>query len=463
MLLQKSPHYFSIIIVLLLLSGCSTYHPKPILVHPVYTQPTQLTVSAQSLPFPKSAKHTIHFKRGLDMTDISILAVIDNPALKVARDKVGVTKAQSFAAGLLPDPQFSTADLLPLNTGAGNSRGFDLALMYDIQSLLTYSTRRKAAAATQKQANLNLLWQEWQVISQAQALFTQIIAEQQQLNLLKPYQHLLQQASQQLQQALNEGNETLDQVAVQRLALQANIEKVNNIQQQLIQHQHSLNLLLNLPPETQLKLISTHPIKPIHRQQVKIALQHLVTRRPDLLALRAAYKAQDLKFREAIINQFPVVSVGVTRSRDTQDTQAAGFGITINIPLFNRNRGNVAIEKATRQQLFDDFQQRLNAAYNNVYRLLDLQQLLLKQYHQRMRHSTSLAALAHSAKRAYQRGDMTLLTYIGIQANTLDDQLNLIDLRQALQKQRIALHTLLGPWQKPHHPPFNKTNKKRTI
>jgi outer membrane protein TolC len=41
------------------------------------------------------------------MDDIATIAVLHNPDLKAARAKVGVARAQAFAAGLLPDPQLS--------------------------------------------------------------------------------------------------------------------------------------------------------------------------------------------------------------------------------------------------------------------------------------------------------------------------------------------------------------------
>ena len=38
-----------------------------------------------------------------------MIAVVNNPDLKAMRGQVGVAEAQAFAAGLLPNPQFSFA------------------------------------------------------------------------------------------------------------------------------------------------------------------------------------------------------------------------------------------------------------------------------------------------------------------------------------------------------------------
>jgi outer membrane protein TolC len=43
------------------------------------------------------------------MDEVAMIAVINNPDLKAARDQVGVAEAQAFTAGLLPNPTFSFA------------------------------------------------------------------------------------------------------------------------------------------------------------------------------------------------------------------------------------------------------------------------------------------------------------------------------------------------------------------
>jgi outer membrane protein TolC len=43
------------------------------------------------------------------MDEVAMIAVANNPDLKATRGQVGVAEAQAFAAGLLPNPQFSFA------------------------------------------------------------------------------------------------------------------------------------------------------------------------------------------------------------------------------------------------------------------------------------------------------------------------------------------------------------------
>ena len=102
---------------------------------------------------------------------------------------------------------------------------------------------------------------------------------------------------------------------------------------------------------------------------VSDALAALARRRPDLLALQAGYEAQEQKYRAAIMSQFPALTVGFNRARDTSNVYTTGFQINLSLPIFNRNRGNVAIEQSTRQRLRDEYQNRLNQAFADVAHL----------------------------------------------------------------------------------------------
>ena len=70
------------------------------------------------MPLPELAVHPFNPDDGLDMTEVAILAVINNPDLKVARDERGLARAQLMAAGILPNPQLTAGLDSPLNGGS---------------------------------------------------------------------------------------------------------------------------------------------------------------------------------------------------------------------------------------------------------------------------------------------------------------------------------------------------------
>lgn len=63
----------------------------------------------------------------------------------------------------------------------------------------------------------------------------------------------------------------------------------------------------------------------------------LTDRRPDLLALRFGYAAQDEGLRAAILSQFPDLILGATGSSDSSKVINIGPNAQVGLPLFDRN------------------------------------------------------------------------------------------------------------------------------
>jgi hypothetical protein len=185
-------NYLPVLLFVACLGGCTAYQPLPLQTSPQFpAEVPHLVVQAERMPLPELASHHFDPDDGLDMTEVAILAVVNNPQLRVTRDEAGIASAQAFAAGLLPDPQLSLTQDFPTNGTSGNTSAFNLGLNYDVNALLTLSAAKNAAQAALRQTDLNLLWQEWQVVSQARLLFVRNMGQQQLLAVLQKEHALL--------------------------------------------------------------------------------------------------------------------------------------------------------------------------------------------------------------------------------------------------------------------------------
>ncbi|MHB1591774.1 MAG: TolC family protein [Sulfuricella sp.] len=427
------------------LAGCATYQPLPLQTKPLFpVEVPHLVVQSARMPLPELATHRFDPSDGLDMTEVAMLAVANNPQLKVARDEAGVSHAQAFAAGLLPDPQLSLTRDFPTNGAAGNTSAFNLGLSYDVNALLIHSAVKNAAQAAQRQTDLNLLWQEWQVVGQARLLFTRSLGQQQLLAVLQKERTLLFSRYQRTQQALAQGNLTVDAANVDLAALQTLDTAINDVSRQISTNRHDLNALLGLAPDMHILLVGEAQLPPLDEARIKPAIEKIGGRRPDLLALRAGYESQEQRFRQAVLAQFPALNIGLTRARDTSGLYTQGFGITLSLPIFNRNRGNIAIEQATRQRLHDEYQMRINSAAADIARILEDQKLLEKQLQNVESGENALAHAAENAQAAFDAGNIDVLAYTNLRTAWLAKQAEAIALKQTLLEQRVALLTLIG-------------------
>ncbi|AJP47562.1 hypothetical protein PG1C_01945 [Rugosibacter aromaticivorans] len=433
-------------LVALGVAGCASYAPKPLPVHMSLPQSAAaISVAPAQLPFRELSSHPFNAADGLDMTEVAMLAVANNPQLRQARDGLGIARAQSFAAGLLPDPQLGVTFDHPTNGTAGNINAFNFNPSYDVNALLLRSSRVGAATADERRVNLELLWQEWQVVSQARLLFTRLTAQQALLERLQAVHDLLRQRYQASQRALAAGNLTLDAASAELAALQAVERQINELERSRLQNCASLNALLGLAADASLQLADEPGQAEIDAAAVRANLERRLNKRPDLQALQAGYRSQEEKFRGAVLAQFPALSVGLTRARDTSGLYTLGFGLSLSLPIFNANRGNIAIGKTTRKKLFDEYQDRLNSAYSEVDTALANLPLLQEQLRRTHAGEADLETVARRAAAAYRAGNMTAPDYVRLQTALLDKQTETINLQEALTEQRIALETLLGP------------------
>ncbi|GBL46699.1 hypothetical protein SFMTTN_2524 [Sulfuriferula multivorans] len=436
----------ALVLLLGVLSGCATYAPKPLPDRVNLPQSAaSITLDPARLPFRNLSSHIFNPADGLDMDEVAMLAVANNPQLRQARDALGIARAQSFAAGLLPDPQLGVTADHPTNGTVANTNAFNFNLNYDVNALLLRSSRKGAAQAETQRVNLDLLWQEWQVVSQARLLFTQLTAQEALMAQLQTALKLLDDRYQKSQQALAAGNVTVDLASADLIALQNVERQINDLERGCLKNQASLNGLLGLLSTTHLSLVGEPHATLMDAAALQKDLVERLNQRPDLQALQAGYRSQEERFRGAVLAQFPALNVGLTRARDTSGLYTMGFGMTLSLPVFNRNRGNIAIENATRTQLFDAYQDRLNSAYSEVAIALENQPLLQSQLQRTRAGEQQLQVVARRAQAAFQAGNLAAADYVRLQTALLDKQTEAINLQEALMEQQIALETLLGP------------------
>lgn len=428
-----------------LVAGCATYHRAPLTQHDTSISESALErirIDPSTMPQPALAAHRFDPSGGFDMEDVAMLAVAGNPDLKLTRDQLGVARAQAFSAGLLPDPQLSVSNDYP--GAAGFARAFNYGLSMDVMALITHGANTKSADASARQTDLGLLWQEWQVITQAKQLFLKQRFSDETLPLLDKQRELASERYARMAEAQHEGNLSADVVALARTNFDDAIKQSLEAARAAELTHRDLNALLGLAPDVRLALKGSDTIAPVADADIDAALAALPKRRPDLLALESGYEAQEQKLRAAILNQFPNLSVGFVRARDTSQIYTSGFQITMSLPIFNRNRGNIAIEKATRTRLRDEYQTRVNQAYADVAHLRADSAILASELTRADRAQAETRLAAERSAQAYAAHEIALPEYTDAQSAALAKRIEVATLRESLAEQRIGLQALLG-------------------
>ena len=418
-----------------LLGGCAHYEPLPL--------PSRAPLAAAV-----SELQGAPAKRPLRVSDVVLLALQNSPDLLATRAQRGVSQAQVLQAGLAPNPNLNGA-ILPLAAGIGDTTAWNLGLTYDIKSLVTLQTRRRAAEVQGQSLNASLLWQEWQTAGQARLLAIDIITGARTLRLLRQTRDLLADRERRSRQALAAGNTTLATAAPDLAALQTARTAVSDSERLQLTRKHQLNALLGLEPGAALPLVAQPDLPPLDATAIRREIPDIALHRPDLVALQLGYAAQDEKVRTAILQQFPNLTFGVAGGSDNANVRNIGPQIQLELPIFDRAQGLVATERATRQQLHDEYAARLAAATGQVGALLAELELTRLQLGAAQADLRAVRQTAGLAEAALQAGNLDERSALDLITARVTKELEIANLTQSLLEQQVAIDTLIGAGMPP--------------
>lgn len=429
-----------LICLLAMLTGCAHYHPEPLTSKPLLSNDLHQVVNtcaqASSTPLESSD--------GLDMTELAAIAVLNNPQLQTHRLRLPLAQAGQLQAALLPDPELTTSLEIPSGNDAGLVTGWGVGLAYDLVPLITRQAMITDAEQTRKKVDLQLLWEEWQVMAQAKLLTSRYLLEEERLTLLARCRQLYDKRYEQANQAMANGLVTMGETGANLSALLDCLHQRAELQQSHIQTSFQLHLLLGLQPQVKLPLarLTTPPHLPA--EMLRHRLKDIDQRRPDLLALQAGYASQEAKVRAAILRQFPSLTIGVNKARDTGNTDTIGLGVNLHLPLFSANRGQIALTRASRQLLARQYQLRLSQTSSEVERRLALAKNITNQTQELTNYLPALEGLVHTARQAFTHGNIDALHLLNMEYSLIKTRLELSTLTQAQWENTLALAILLA-------------------
>jgi outer membrane protein TolC len=428
-----------------LVTSCANYAPDPLSDRPdLASDVHHLVVSADQFPLPEVRTHRFDPRRPLDIDDVAMIAVANNPDLRATRSKIAVAEAQVFAAGILPNPQLNLDYGFLIGGPPGSTATILAGLVQEVVPLLMLSTRKAAVSASELSVELDVAWQEWQTVSRARLLFVDAISLAKQRRLIKENLQLFKTRYRKSFDAMQAGNEVLPTIASDLVALNSAETQLNDVDQLILKNKHDLNALLGLTPEATVPLAGGVRLPVLDAARLEPLLMDLAARRPDLLALQAGYGAQQEKVRRAIIEQFPKLSVGSNFTSDTTAIKNQSAGVSISLPIFDRNQGNIVIEQATREQLREEYQARLDAAYGETKRLISEMRLAEDQYRSSVESVRRLHDAVSTAEPAFRAGNLDERTFVDLRTSLLAREIATAKLEQSILQQRVGLQTLIG-------------------
>jgi len=150
-----------------------------------------------------------------------------------------------------------------------------------------------------------------------------------------------------------------------------------------------------------------------------------------------------------VLEQFPRIIIGPTINRDTDNVRTTGFGINIELPIFNRNQGKIAIERATRQKLFDEYVNRVFETRSDIEQVESGIHFLNEQIAAAQAAEAELKRVEENYRRALAEGRTDALIYYSAWKDFMGTQSKVFDLKGQLAQAVVALELATGFYEIP--------------
>lgn len=423
------------------IGGCESYRPLPLPAHARLEHRIEDLVHTVPAPMPGAEPTVINVSEPLTVDEIGLLAILNDPDLRTERGEYDLAKAELEQSKVLPNPSV-TLGYAALLGGPGTTGALTASLTQDVKPLLTYRGRVASARAHVSQVNAELLWREWQVAQKARLLAVDLYWAGVSIGDSEAALATAARMASRVGEEVESGNMSQATLAP-LLASKADLEhSVSSLRADQLKNWQQLDALLGLTPDARFAI--ARPQIPAVPADLDAQIDALADRRPDLIALRLGYRSADEHVRAAILGQFPALMLGGSWNSDTSDVRSGGPTVTFDLPIFDRNQGEIAKTRATRRLLYEQYQSRLDEVESTIEGL----RARSEQVSAALANAREDAASAHSqadvARRAYDEGTLDQRALSEYETAALQRRLTLYDLERGLAQVRIGLAFELG-------------------
>jgi outer membrane protein TolC len=434
-------------------NGCETYQSKPVSEQTLtdFAAPRQadeLSRAAASLKHPLLPAITIADDGTLTPDAAAVISVLQSPSLKAARLRQGLADAQLLQAGILPNPQLSGNVEVPVSGDTqGTTNGYGIGASWDVSSLIARRHVQDAARNEARSIQLDIAWQEWQYAMSAKLHAIRVYwLGVQEASLVTEVQTARAAAQEAVQNSKDGFATSIDAEAALGLASKRQ-EALFAVRATLASENAQLIQTLGLPPDSRIKVVADSADaqdRPLPGPET--IEQSIRECRLDLAALRAGYESQESKLHQAVLSQFPNIGISLSHARDTGNVGTLGFGVTLDLPIFDRGQARIALERATREQLFAELAARTFDARAEAARACTELASIDPRIEAAAQTEHRLTALESSLADARRSGDADVVALNQVRNDLAEARLESLQLRQERAELQLALEVATGRW-----------------
>ncbi len=440
---------FSAILSVIAISGCMDYDNDT-----SWSEPRPLGQDFSTFQPPQKPPTTVQYAHEvaepngvITLRQVLALALVHNPELRAFSWEVRASEARGLQASLLPNPEIEVE--VEEVGGTGERSGFDgaqttIQLGQLIELAGKPSKRKRVALLESKLAGWDYEAKRLDVLTEVTHAFVKLLATQERLTLADELVQLSEQILNTVTQRVEAGKDSPVEKTKAKVALASARIEQKQAHQRLVSTRKQLAAIWgSISPVFEGASGQLDVTFPIPSES---ELMSLLAQNPDLArwAVEMERRRAALELEKANAITDPTIFGGTQRFKETDDT-AVVFGLSIPVPVFNRNQGNILearynLAKARGQQ---------RAVEANLYAVLaDAYQALSSAFIEATDLKNEVLPGAQSAfdtaRQGYREGKFDYLMVLDAQRTFFYAKARYIESLAAYHRARADVERLIG-------------------
>jgi cobalt-zinc-cadmium efflux system outer membrane protein len=339
---------------LLSTTGCVRYHARPIsLANSLESFESRSLAAPELKSFLQARLGAKELPPAWDLQALTLVAIYYHPDMDVARAQWGVAQAGRRTAGEIPNPALSLLMGYNSTTPAAEVNPWipEAALDIPVEIAGKRGYRIAAARHLAEAARLNVLATAWDVRVRVRQAFLDLFAAEESKQILSRQRSLQTDGLGILEAQLAAGEVSAYEVTQARITLEnIRLAELASVQE-YAKARMRLASALGLPSRSLER--AAFVFDGLRKLNIEIpsaeARRRALLGRADVLAALAEYEASQSALRLEIAKQYPDINLGPGFQFDQTDNKWT-LGLSLILPLLNRNKGPIAEAEARRSE-----------------------------------------------------------------------------------------------------------------
>jgi outer membrane protein TolC len=290
--------------------------------------------------------------RQFDLEGLTLAALYFHPDLEVARAKLASARAALITAGARPNPTFGFSPTFsepPIEFFSPWTLGFTLDVPIETAGKRGY--RIGQAQYLANSARLDVANTAWLVRSRVRGSLLDLYAANLNVELLEKQQAVQTQTVEVLEDRFKAGQSSLFEVQLVRVSASQTTLQFRDAQKQRNQARvrlaDALGVGVNALSDTSFSYEAFNQFSA--PQDAEASRREALLNRPDILGALAEYQASQAALQLEVAKQYPDFHLGPGYTWN-QGVNNYSLGISLTLPVFNKNQGPIAEAEAHRRQ-----------------------------------------------------------------------------------------------------------------